>query len=167
MWALSGVGAGHCRHTHQARLITGKWIFQRSYTPAEGRSGFQVSVCCPCPSLVSSLTTLRSAGRSRSGGVLFSSEGLGQDASRRSAPHKQEFTCPATLSAWSRPLWPLFRRECRGATRRSARASLAQLDNAVLELMISSILALKQRLGISKGHLLDGLFQRVSCVGLL
>jgi hypothetical protein len=39
--------------THaQARLITGKWMFQRSCTPAEGRSGFQLSVCCPCPSLV-------------------------------------------------------------------------------------------------------------------
>ena len=56
----SGVGAGHCRRTHQARLISGKWVFQRSYTPAEGRSGFQLSVCCPFPSFVSYLTTLRS-----------------------------------------------------------------------------------------------------------
>ena len=27
MWALSGVGAGHCRRTHQARTITGNLVW--------------------------------------------------------------------------------------------------------------------------------------------
>ena len=61
-------------------------------------------------------------------GTLFCSKGLGSGAGGRSAPHKYLYTCPVTLNAWSHPLWPLFRRECRGATRRSARVSLTQLD---------------------------------------
>jgi hypothetical protein len=69
-------------------------------------------------------------------------KGLGSGAGRRSAPHKQECTCPATLNAWSRSLWPLFRRECRGATRRSARTPMTQLDNTAPEVMIVSKLAL-------------------------
>jgi hypothetical protein len=59
--------------------------------------------------------------------ALFLTEGLGSGAGRRTAPHKQEYTCPVTLDAWSHPLSPLFRRECRGATRRSARVSLTAM----------------------------------------
>ena len=77
--------------------------------------------------------------------AFFLTKGLGSGARRRSAPHKQECTCPATLNAWSRPLWPLFRRECRGAIRRSARVPLNQLDNTAPEVMIASKLALNQR----------------------
>jgi hypothetical protein len=60
-------------------------------------------------------------------GTLFCSKGLGSGAGGRSAPQKHLYTFPVTLNAWSHPLWPLFRRECRGATRRSARVSLTAM----------------------------------------
>jgi hypothetical protein len=75
-------------------------------------------------------------------GAFFLAKCLGSGASRRSAPHTQECTFPATLSAWSRPLWPLFRRECRGATIRSARVSLMQIDDTAPEVTTASKLAL-------------------------
>ena len=121
-------------------------------------------------------------------GTLFCSKGLGSGAGGRSAPHKHLYTCPVTLNAWSHPLWPLFRRECRGATRRSARVSLTQLDNTAPEVMIASKLALNQRylaryhrfltrqvlrrrftqgLGLARSTCSTASFKKFRCVGLL
>ena len=79
--------------------------------------------------MVSEESRNRSVQWFHSGEVLFYNKRSGSGTGRRLVPQKQAFTCPATLIAWSHPLGPLFRRECRGATRRSARVSLTQLDN--------------------------------------